>query len=212
MIHVLKKRFTNSELGDVGLDQKRELNQAQLEPQLASKVVQHGSLSETLKEKLLQTELLAVGPETELHEVAEQLTLLKAVNGLGVGHSDLTKGLLSKICKSGISCSPKNKNIPKGPSIATRPRKRKRIAPCARKGCPRNAKVGFDLCCHHVGRGKLTCRFSGCSKFARSGYQFCSGHGGKNLCRFPGCKKGAKETATNLCFAHGGGKRCQREG
>lgn len=88
MIHVLKKRFTNSELGEVEIDQKRELNQAQLEPQLASKVLQHGSLSETLKEKLLQTQLLAVGPETELREVAEQLTLLKAVNGLGVGPSD----------------------------------------------------------------------------------------------------------------------------
>jgi hypothetical protein len=44
------------------------------------------------------------------------------------------------------------------------------------------------------------------------GTQHCQAHGGGKRCQKEGCAKGATDGGTQHCQAHGGGKRCQKEG
>lgn len=54
----------------------------------------------------------------------------------------------------------------------------------------------------------LRCKMGGCSRLARNTHAgLCIGHGGGSRCKFIGCAKSARDSAS-FCIIHGGGKRC----
>jgi hypothetical protein len=60
--------------------------------------------------------------------------------------------------------------------------------------------------------GKRQCELEGCTKWAIGDTEHCKAHGGGKRCQKEGCLKSAEGGGTHRCKAHGGGRRCQHEG
>ncbi len=58
--------------------------------------------------------------------------------------------------------------------------------------------------------GSMLCQSEGCNMNAQGGTDMCIAHGGGRRCQQPGCTRGARDRF--LCAGHGGGKRCNVPG
>ena len=77
---------------------------------------------------------------------------------------------------------------------------------CEEDGCDELARAR-GRCRNHGGYVNRDCGRDGCAKHALSGSEHCRAHGGGKRCQREGCGKG--DAGGGFCVSHGGGKRCK---